>query len=318
MMENHIETADAARPPVSSVGISTDQAGIPEGQTGTGSDAISSDGQPVGQTFGTPTLTEDNVVGQEAQPVETQEQPVKQDPTRYEFWQSKHDTVQNELSSMKQELDYYKNTLDPISNAIKQRPEILDMLEQQSFSNGAPANQPGSPQTSQNSLKEPVNPERPMNYNEVDAYNDPESESFKYRMQKDQYRDQMLDYYKNVDSYRQRQAQQQQAMQQEQFAMNQAHQHAVNNYGWAPEKAQGFIQWAKNPANVTMDHLAKLYDASLAPSKQQTEAQQKVQEIQSRKERLQVPQPTAVATGNTPPPMNDEQSFSAGLLNLKK
>ena len=58
-------------------------------------------------------------------------------------------------------------------------------------------------------MKEPTEPDRPHSYNEVDAYNDPESDSFKYRIDKEKYRDEYLIHLKEKDQIREHEMQKQ-------------------------------------------------------------------------------------------------------------
>lgn len=234
----------------------------------------------------------------------------KDDSSRYEYWQSQADKAKGELSGLREELDYYRESLTPVENMLRQNPEVLDSLEAK-LSNGDPAGQ----SVQQNSLKEPTEPDRPVNYNEVDALNDPESGSFKYRMAKEQYRDQYLDYLKNVDRNRtmqmEQQNQQQMAIQQQNAMRQQAHSHAVNSYGWEANKANDFIDWASSPENLNLDNLAKLFELR---SNSNPVVQQKTQEMQNQADRLNVPRPAAVQTGKAEQPRSDEQLFSDALL----
>ena len=252
---------------------------------------------------------------QEATPItETTENGVEStdDSKRYEYWQSQADKAKSELSGLREELDYYRNSLSPVEKMLKQNPEVLDSLEAK-LSNGNPN---GYPQGFQKeSLKEPTEPERPVNYNEVDAFNDPESVSFKYRMAKEQYRDEYLGYLKNVDSQRQQamqqQYQQQMQMQQQEAMRQQAYSQAVNGYGWDNDKANQFIDWASSPDNLSLDNLAKLFELR---SNTNPVVQQKTQEMQNQAERLNVPKTAAVQSGKTEEPRNEEQLFSDALL----
>jgi|13_taG_2_1085334.scaffolds.fasta_scaffold15674_3 hypothetical protein len=243
---------------------------------------------------------------------ETEENGVdpKDDSGRYEYWQSQADKAKGELKGLKEELDYYRESLTPVENMLRQNPEVLDSLEAK-LSNGVPTEQG----VQQNSLKEPTEPDRPVNYNEVDAFNDPESESFKHRMAKEQYRDQYLDYLKNVDRNRtmqmEQQYQQQMAIQQQNAMRQQAHSHAVNSYGWEANKANEFIDWASSPENLNLDNLAKLFELR---SNTNPVVQQKTQEMQNQAERLNVPKAAAVQTGKAEQPRSDEQLFSDALL----
>ena len=239
-----------------------------------------------------------------------QETPTKQDADRYEYWQSKHDRTAGELSQVQKELEYYKQTLGPVAEAVQQNPNAFDNLRQ------SPSNE--SPAQEQTSLKPPSRPEKPHSYNEVDAYNDPESESFKYRLSNDKYRDDMLDYYGKVDDYRQHQQAVAYQAQKESMAQNQARNYAVQSMGWNAQKADEAIQWLQNPSNVSFDTLFKVYEMMHAPPKEQVQSQQRVADYQQREERMKVPQSTAVTSGTSQAPKNDEQLFNESMLSWKK
>ena len=269
------------------------------------------------QVESVPDVDLDPVTGQEvAEPIsQTTENGVdqKEDTNRYEYWQSQADKAKSELSNLREELDYYRNSMAPVEQIIRNNPEVLDSLEAK-LSNGQPAGQTQMG-VQQSSLKEPTEPEKPVNYNEVDAYNDPESKSFAYRMAKENYRDEYLGYLKGVDAQRQAelqaQYQQQVAEQQQQAITNQAYSHAVNNYGWDNAKANEFIKWAAAPDNLSMDNLAKLFELRTSAN---PVVQQKTQEMQNQAQRLSVPKDPSVITGKSEQPRTEEQAFSDALL----
>jgi len=167
-------------------------------------------------------------------------------------------------------------------------------------------------------LKEPTPPERPMNYSEVDAYNDPESDSFKFRMEKEKYQDARYDYLKKIEYARIQDHEQNMAKQREQSMMNQAYTQVKNSYGWNDMKAADFIGWATNPNNVTLDVLAKLFDLQNAPKPEQVQAQQKKQEYVQQQQALSVPTTTVVETGISQPTANEQDLFNAALLSTSK
>ncbi len=288
-----MNTTDPAKAPIGQAGIMPEEATIP-----TGGDAV----QP----------SAESVIGVRSVDAESppQQTPVKQDADRYEYWQSKHDRTAGELSQVRKELDYYKQTLGPVAEAVQQNPNVLQNFQQ------SPSNEP--PAQEQNSLKAPSRPEKPHSYNEVDAYNDPDSDSFKYRLANDKYRDDMIDYYGKVDNYRQEQAAVAYEQQREAMAQNQATSYAVQSLGWEPSKAQHAIQWLQNPDNVSFETLFKVYEMAHAPAKEAAVAQQRAAEAQQREQRMQVPQSTAVASGTSQAPMNDEQMFNQGMMSWKK
>tara|TARA_R100001082_G_scaffold86957_1_gene53489 strand:+ start:25 stop:858 length:834 start_codon:yes stop_codon:yes gene_type:complete len=275
-MENIIETRNADQAPVENAGLNVEQPVIPNGEV------------PV--DAGVPeSITE-----------ETQETSPRDDSTRFEYWQSQADKAKGELNALRQELDYYKTS---VQNPDQQSPTSGEQLQ-------------GYPQGFQeDSLKEPTAPERPHSYNEVDAYNDSQSDSFKYRVAKEEYRDKYLTYLKDKDQAREElmQSQYQAQMQEQQTYMmqQQAMSHAVNNYGWEQNKAQEFVQWSQSPDNLTLDNLAKLFELRTNPN---PVVKQRTEEMQNQANRLNVPKTAAVQTGQAEQPRNDEQMFSDALL----
>ena len=288
-MENIIEMRNADQAPQENAGLNVEQPAIPNGEL------------PV-DTGVSESITEET----------TQEVSPKDDSTRFEYWQSQADKAKGELSTIRQELDYYKNSLAPVEQMIRSNPDVLDRLERSPSSEQSQAYPNGLQQTS---LKEPKAPERPHSYNEVDAYNDPESDSFKYRLAKEEYRDNYLGFLQQKDQVReqemQAQYQAQMLQQQNQMLQTQAHSHAVNSYGWDANKANDFVQWAQNPDNLTMDNLAKLFELRTSTD---PVVQQRTQEMQNQAERLAVPKTAAVQTGKAEQPRTDEQLFSDALL----
>tara|TARA_R100000353_G_scaffold58535_1_gene46206 strand:- start:2887 stop:3780 length:894 start_codon:yes stop_codon:yes gene_type:complete len=297
-MENVIPTEEA-------VMETTDPAKAPIGQAG-----ITPENPKLSVTGDMINPTAETSTGQLANNADAVPTEQKQNTDRYEFWQSRADKTQGELNKISQEFEEYKQMMGPVANAIQQNPQILQNLQQQSPSNEPPAQQ--------NSLQAPSRPEKPHSYSEVDAYNDPESESFKYRLSVDKYRDDMLDYYGKVDQYRQEQQAMAYELQREQQAQNQAVSYATQTLGWDANKVNDAINWLQNPNNVTFETLFRVYELNNSPSRQQVQNQQKVAEYQQREERMKVPQSTAVTSGTSQAPLTDEQLFNQSMLSWKK
>ena len=253
-----------------------------------------------------PMISETPVEGQQAESMQSpEEHPAKEDSSRFEYWQSQADKVKSELSNAQQERDYFRN---------------LAQQQQSTVSNGQPNGQPQQQVgVQEDSLKQPVKPEKPVSYSEVDAYNDPESTSFKYRLEKERYQDDYMGYLEEKDENREKQmrAQYEYAYAQQQTAMvqNNAMSHAMNGYGLSQTKAGDFVNWASNPENVTVDHLIKLYMMKDAPD---ARVEQKKQDMMKSQEVLSMPRSAAVETGTSEAPQSDEDMFNQGLLSLKR
>jgi hypothetical protein len=250
-----------------------------------------------------PTITQTTRVQNQEVPQTEEANPVaevqpevsaKDDPNRIAYWQSQTDKAKNDAAILAEEANKYK--------------QALEQLRQSSVSNES------QNRLRSDSIEEPIKPEKPISYNEVDAYNDPESDSFKYRIQYDKYRDARLDYVERLEYARQKQQQAQFAKQQERQMVNQAYTQVQNAYGFDQVKAADFIGWAQDPKNITMDSLVKLYNIQKSPGIKQQQVEQKKQAIQNQNEALKVPTTTAVAPGTSQPQMDDEAMFNEALL----
>ena len=316
-MEQILEQSNAGEFPVETAQVPQTETTPVTADPVFGNKSIAEQGMPQGQTFPIGDVTQPQAQEAEPQQESVEQGEIKDDPRRHEYWQSQADKVKNELRGVQDELDYYKNTLAPVEQVIKANPKVLDNLE--SLSNGQTQGlnpQQGNPQ--ETSLQKPLRPEKPHSYNEVDAYNDPNSESFKYRMSLDKHRDDMIDWYGNIDQARQMQQQQAMHYQQQQMLHNNTRNNAIASWGYTETDADGFVQWASNPSNISMNNLKALYEMQKNGNQQQIESQQKVVQMQQQQERLKVPMTSAVQKGQAPAPMTDDQAFSASLFSNAK
>lgn len=238
------------------------------------------------------TITEDNNPQTVQEEAVAEELSAKDDPNRIAYWQSQADLAKNQTNEMMEQLNMYKGIV-----------EKMTLSEQQQ---GIPSD----PQT-QAPLQAPT---KPSSYNEVDAYNDPDSDSFKYRVAKEQYNDNRFNLLLDRMDQQEVERQRQQQVQQERMVVNQAYSHVKNGLGWDDTKATGFVKWARDPNNVTLDVLAKIYEMNNAPNPASIQAQTRSAEMKQAGERLQVPRTTAVTSGQAEPEFTDQDLFNAGLL----
>ena len=313
-MENPIETRNADSPPLKEMSIPVvDTTGvIPAGETPVENvqpfgvvDPITNEGLPTHSTI---------LVDENSEETPQEDTLAKDDPSRHEYWQSQHDKVIGENTTLKQQLNS-AGDLRELEQFINNNPQVLDNI--QSLSNGTPQVQPQEA-NQKDPLQKPLRPQKPGSYNEVDAFNDPDSESFKFRISKDQYQDSMLDYYENVEEHRGKVMQSQQKQQMAQQQQQSAYSHAQNQWGFNANEAADFVRWAENPQNITLDSLGRLFRLAKAPSQQESQVETKVRQMDQQKERLQAPQTTTVQPGKSAPTLSDEDSFNAGLLGNRR
>ena len=291
-----LTTSDAARGPIEDASSAIAQDNVDTG-AGHENQAIRTEGLPSGTTVQQPQTVEQS-------PVPAQETvPTKEDHQRFEYWQSQYDKSQGEVNALKGELQqaaaYVQNMQQQNQQQVPPQP-----------SNGQPQGNPNQG----NSLQKPSRPQKPYTFNEVDAFNDPESESFKYRAELDTYRDGVIDYYDQRDQIMEQEVIRQQSQFQEARMDNDARRYVINQIGWDEHKTADFMNWIKNPQNVTFEHLAKIYDSQSAPPQEQLARQEKVEQMRNMQQRMQVPRTTQVATGTSPPQQTAEEAFSSSLL----
>ena len=178
-----------------------------------------------------------------------------------------------------------------------------------------------SQEKSNEAPQRPQRPTKPNSYDANEAVMDSDSESYKYRMAMDDYREGIVDYqeamevsrYNAMKAQEQQVAQQRMAYERQQAEVGMAEQ-LQNQYGYSPEKASEFMKYYSTPESITLDNLVSLDRLRQAPSQQEVATQQKVQAMQNSQKRMQVPTPTAVQTGQAQPNYSDEDLFNLGLM----
>ena len=240
---------------------------------------------------------------------------------RFEYWQSKYDQKASDFNKAQEKLQELERVA-PIAEHIEKNPWILDNVAR-SVSGDSP--QVPSEDKSVASLKKPIRPDKPSNYDISEAHMDSESQSYKYQRNLDEYRDDMVQYQETImDQQRQEyQTQQQAVMQQQQKEMARQSQNAmqnnlVNSYGYTPEKAQEFVSYYQSPESITLDNLVALDRLRKAPSSAEVETRQKAEMMKNRNGRLTVPPPAGVTSGQSEPNFTDEDMFNLALMNSKK
>lgn len=181
------------------------------------------------------------------------------DSKRYEYHQSRADKFKAELDKIMPEYEQLK-TYAPIARYLSENPTALEALDKV-LNGNPPVAEPITPQ--ENSIQAPVKPTKPANYNKYDAYNNEESESFKYREAYQEYQDQMLDYMQVRELERERSMQeayarqQAEAQQAQQLAMTQ--QKLMAEYGYNRAEALEFVETFSKPEMFTLENLVKFH-----------------------------------------------------------
>jgi len=267
--------------------------------------------------FATPaSSTQDEMVAQPAEiPDPANPSGAKQDEGQFQYWQSQYDKAQRELTDLKEQHSSLKD-IEPLAKYIQENPAILDSVES-SLSSGQPSGQPIGNQAE--SLKKPEKPTKPANYDAIDAYSDPQSDSYKYRDAIDGYRDEMISFQEKKNE--------QVVARMEQDYQNRAQEQQVetlrtqltNGHGFNTNQVDDFMKVMSDPGSLSLENLVNLYKLQQAPSAEVTKNLQKAQQMRAQQEKLKI----APSVGSVPAetqqetPMED-QIMDAMLASEKK
>lgn len=231
----------------------------------------------------------------ESQGPDTQESPESDDSSqreRYQYWQSKHDKLKSEYERLMQQQQQYV------------QPQAQQQVD---ASHPAPT--------------KPSKPAKPQGYSPEEAYTDPTSESFKYRVAVDDYNEkyqEYLDYY-NEQMQQREQVYQQQAREQE--LINQTKQEVMYEYGLDQKQAEDFLVTMSSPDTMSLENLVAYY-RFLKGNSQPTQTQQPQQSasINQMPRQAAPPPPAGVvpASGNGATMPNEQDAFIQSMINYRR
>jgi hypothetical protein len=222
---------------------------------------------------------------------------VSNDEKRYEYWQSEYDKMRNEYET------YQKSTahLKDLDAAIRSDENLLSVLNDY-FNNGGSA----TAKPAADDMKPP------KDFDPYEAYNEPESDSYKWRVSKEQ-----ADRMKIIEEARNAAQndilQQLQAEAQKQYQIQQEKAFRERYKDVPEEKWTEFISWSKNPENVTLDSLWKLYNLSDTSKAMETNARRQITEQLKRTQSM----PSSPATANSESrKASKEEEFINSLISV--
>ena len=243
------------------------------------------------------------------------------DEQRYQYWQSRYDQKASEFDEMSKKLNEFEN-IAPIAEYIQSNPDVLKNVAS-SLSGDTPT--VPSQEKSMELPQKPIRPTKPTNYDATEAVMDADSDSYKYRVSMEDFRDSMIDYQEQREIVAMEQLKAKEAEIAQRQAQYQAEQNKnamlsqlVNDYGYTPDKAQDFVQYYSSPESITLDNLVNLDKMRSAPSQQEVATRQKAQSMASRSEMAKVPAPAGIASGQAEPEYSDEDLFNMGLMANKR
>ena len=235
---------------------------------------------------------EQSAAGEHTEQAQQLEQQPKDDPKRFQYWQSRAAKLENQMREY--------NEMAPLVEYLKANPQILTGAAQ------------GYQQQVQGQQEQddgfyfpdpPSRPEKPRNYSREEAISDPSSASAQYDLDMQDWLANMQEYnydrsvyVENVQQQRMEQARQEEMQRQQMFQQTEARrgqlrdvaEYVMANHGLSQEETVGFLRSMSDPGSVTIDNLVQLYRMQNGGS---TETQQvQLNQQQSQQQRQPSPQ----------------------------
>lgn len=230
----------------------------------------------------------------------------------YRELQSKADRDAQALKKAKEEQEAYKAQLDelnvykPVIRYLEENPQVIDQLA----TIGKEPTQQEQVTKVEPELKEP---ERPSTYDKFAAYNDPDSESFKYREQMDDYRVRKMEMVEaNIERKRQEYEEtiaRKEAETRQRLAEQELHRVLARDFQMSESERKDFIEFSNNPS-PSLDVLVNVFrTVNPKETAKQSEGEPK-KDFKS----------IVNAPGSTDPTSekNDDQMFTAGLASKRR
>jgi hypothetical protein len=241
-------------------------------------------------------ITDDATPQDDPQPELSEEEKLTK---RVAYWQSRADKFQREAQD---------NALGaPYARLFQEKPELALVVQ-------AELAKPKGDQDS-SGLKKPEPPARPVEFNEVESYNNPESDSFKFRKAQEAYREQHLAYLGETQLQRtkvlEEELNRRRTDEDSRIKVAQL-KTIVMQKGLTAAETEDFVVFMSDPKNMTTDNLVALYKLKKAP---QPAADAKEEEMRRRAMGGRAPVPPISGGGGVPgKPMDPAVSFSQSLI----
>jgi len=231
----------------------------------------------------------------------------KADQNQYQYWQSQYDKAQRELESMKSSYEGLKD-MEPIAKYIKDNPAVLDGVES-SLSNGMPTGNPLKGNQVE-PLKKPERPTKPANYDAIDAYSDPDSDSYKYRDSVDGYRDDMISFQEQRHTDMMGRVEDEYRTRAEKQNMDTLRTQLGTTFEFSTDQTDDFIKVMSDPNSMSLENLVSLYKMKQAPDREVAKNLRKAEQMRLQNEKLKI----APSVGIAPAESQEEVLAEDGIM----
>lgn len=221
------------------------------------------------------------------------------DEARYQYWQSQYDKMRvrnDEVEQQIHNLEKYK----PLVEYLSSNPDLIDMIQKH---------------------KEPKNyrpeqPVRPQNYDPVEAVTNPQSESFRYRQDLDEYRGRLSEFldkrYQEMEERDRNIAAQREQMAKQQEAQRQVYSYLKTQHSMEEAEIADFVNVMGNEQSLSPENLVRFY--KFIKGNNGNEAQQSLRGTQPQ---MNLP-PLGPLGGKGNPTLSEDEMFSRGFMPERK
>jgi hypothetical protein len=248
-------------------------------------------------------------------------QQISPEEQRVRDWQAKFDKLQGEFDSYKTQAEDVNKLWSYVQTDPRLAQEVFSTVERSLSGEGSSA----KAAESKSEPQEPAQPNKPSDYSDHDAYMEPDSESFKYRLVMEQYRSELADY-----KMEKRMAEMQglvapiyQAFEQEKAQVqHQAQLREIQTTftasGLSDEEAGMVTNWAAK-YQVTPEDIVTLYKIKSGVAPQMPQAMRAAPDkLEQRNKALNFPVPSTTAGGQKDVPRTVESSMFDEILSFDK
>jgi hypothetical protein len=210
----------------------------------------------------------------------------KNNPARYEHWQS-------QAAKAQAKLELY----EPIVKLIESDPGVVEAIQNHIKGKNAP---PPAPK-----LEKPTRPTKPSDFDEAASLTDPDSKSFKYAKELVNYQEQLADYLEKTEQSRQETYAKMEAQvvaERQRQASEKAFKERLKVEGLSPDEVEDFMVTMNGEQAVTLPNLIKLYrfNKGVQPKAGDPSTQAKVDAMLARRSKSGIPAPIATVGGEDP------------------
>jgi hypothetical protein len=261
--------------------------------------------------FGEQDAAQSPAMGEQAKQNAQPQAPVEKEKGRFEYWQGQADIYRKMAEDAKPLAEEFKR-FQPVIDYLKENPDVIDQVI--ASKEGKQVQPQVKGQTAQLPSVQPVPPTKPSTYDEIAAYQDPQSESFKFRVKYDDYVRQLTEFMyakqERTEQELQKQREFEKQKQMEQVRLGEVAMKLQSQFGFTKEDSVDFINVMNSPESMSFENMVNLYKVIKHRTKNVAALRREANPTQ------QMPPPPIGGNGGFQPQMDENDEFVSGIFGL--